>query len=266
MITSSDITFDFLKKRPLSNSSLKSFKRSPLHYIHYLNSYSKSTPAQVLGNLIDCLILTPDDFENKFSISPYINRRTNQGKEDYAKFNQFSKGKIIATQDQLNTALKVKDSVFKNREAMLVLNNITSTQKRVEWVDEETQLPCVAMLDGLGDEYVLELKTSIDASPSSFIKSAFDYQYHLQASIYSECTKKPVNFIVVENNEPYGVCVYKPTYDFIALGKQMFRQLLRDFKYCIELSGFDKGYEWRTQGYQTLDIPKYAKKQLIYQD
>jgi PDDEXK-like domain of unknown function (DUF3799) len=57
------------EQRPLSYSSLKQFT-TPAHFVEYLRQKKEVTPAMRFGNLVDCLVLTPDDFPDKYIIVP----------------------------------------------------------------------------------------------------------------------------------------------------------------------------------------------------
>ena len=80
------VTKELLQQRPLSFSSLKEFIRSPRHYVNYLTRERKQTEAMLFGAICHKLILEPQDFEKEYIIEPEFNKRTNQGKDDYAAF------------------------------------------------------------------------------------------------------------------------------------------------------------------------------------
>jgi len=237
-----------------------------MHYKHYLSaSPSEPSPAQVLGSMVDCFILTPDNFDKKFVMKPELNLRTNEGKKLMEEFQLANAGKYVVDQEQFDKASAIKDAVFSNEQAVELLSKITQTQSRNTWTDEITQLPCVGLLDGEGDDVILELKTSHNAHHDNFVKDAHNYLYHMQTAMYYDSLvakgKKniKIKFLVVETTEPYGVCVYTASKDFLALGRKVFYETLNDFKTCLNDNLFDIGYKPTT-----LDIPYWAKRQLQY--
>lgn len=268
------ITQEFLQNRPLSFSALKEFLRSPMHFKYYMTTPAKSRKlppamanAMAMGKLIDCLILTPDNFEKKFAVHSF-NIYSYSDKPKYEIFCDNNKGKIIVTKEDHEKALMIRDAALSNPESSKVFNRIEQTQKEYRWTDEETGLPCIAYTDAEGKNLTAELKSTQNASPKSFEKDAYNFNYPFQTGFYKEAqiacnvSSNETKYIVIEKEAPYGVAVYTPTPEYIELGRKMFRQTLRDFKVCLDNNAFDQGYEyWAGSGESlTLDLPAWAKK------
>ncbi len=145
---------------------------------------------------------------------------------------------------------------------------VTKTQSKIKWEDKETGLPMIGYLDMEAEKFIADLKSTTDAHPDEFMKSAINFDYHIQAAIYLEAMahrgKFPdYYFIAVEKTAPYGVSVLKATKDFIALGNQEYRKLLQEFKFCMQQNAFDQSYEFRSPvGYYQMDLPGWAKNKL----
>lgn len=262
MITKEDVI-----KRPLSFSSLKAFERSPLHYMQYVKERRKETPAMALGSLIDCLLLTPDEFSNRFVIKPdfSVGEGIRAKKKIWEEENQ---GKSWITQEQFDEATNIVYAVTQNPVAKEMIGKVTETQKKLTWTDKETGLPMISYLDMKGEKFIVDLKSTTDAHPDEFTRSAAIYEYYLQAAIYLEGMKykgefPDFYFIVVESKAPYGVAVYKANKEFLELGKQQYHKLLQEFKFCMEEGMFDQSYQFRAvAGYYQLDLPGYLKAKI----
>lgn len=55
----------------LSYSSIVSFMKSPKTFIDYKLKERKTTDAMIFGNLVHCLILQPEEFDNQFSVKDF---------------------------------------------------------------------------------------------------------------------------------------------------------------------------------------------------
>lgn len=267
-----EITMEFLEKRPLSYSSLKQFRRSPLHYITYLTQKKEATPALIFGNMFDCLLLTPDEFEKRFVVAPEINKRTNAGKEQFEQFIEANKGKTIVTKEMIEGANKMIESVNNHRVASEILKANGTVQRKMNWVDTKTKLPCTMQSDFDSDEIniVCDIKSTTDASESKFMRDAFEYGYHIQCAMYLEAFRRKMfrfprfAFIVIEKEPPFAVNVFnKISESFIKLGQQEIETLRQEFVHAMENKLFNQAYDFRSvDGGSILDLPAYAKHRI----
>lgn len=262
---------EILKTRRLSYSSLKAFKKSPQHFVHYLMTRFEPTPAMVTGSAFDCMVLTPDSFEKEYAVIPKVDRRTKSGKEAYVLWLAKNEGKTHITQDQYNQAIAMKESLMSNDIGSRIVNFKGQVQKKLLWSDKETGFDFVGYADKDCKDYILDVKTCADASPEKFERDAHKLGYPLQAACYLLAThtlfKRPFIYVCVENKEPYGVAVYQATQDFIQYGLNEYNKLIKSLRYCIDNNGFNKSYDFHFElkageSYGLLDIPGYAKREL----
>lgn len=109
-----------------------------------------------------------------------------------------------------------------------VANAIFSVDGRAEqslyWIDDATGITCRGRIDWIHPRALVDLKTTINASPGKFSRSLVDYGYALQAAWYSQgyeaVTGKRLPFIhvVVEKDPPHLVAVYQVDGDALAYG------------------------------------------------
>lgn len=264
------ITMEFLKERPLSYSSLSWFAISPAHYIHYLTAPRETTPALLMGGLVDVLLLTPEDYEKKYVIMPKFGT-SNKDKAAKEEFFKNNRGRTAITQQMKDEASRIVDALKINPLSRHYLDKITQTQRKMEWKCKETGLPFIAYLDmDIEGEYIGDLKCMADASPDEFNRAAYNFGYHLQVGIYRNGYKEKFFkfprffFLVAEKGAPYGVAVYdKLTPDFLKLGEEQFAHLKQEFLFCMENNLWHQSYEFRTvAGGYILDLPGYAKTKL----
>jgi hypothetical protein len=238
----------------ISHSKLECFRRRPaLYYKKYIaKTIEREEPSTAfrVGSAAHCSVLEPTEWAKRYAVKPEgIDRRTKDGKEKWAQFEEQNAGKTIIDQDEAATVLKMRDAVFENKlgaqllgrgvpEATWRTGGSMPLQCRSDWFNP----------DGCelteGRAYVADLKTveSLDDETfSNFERAVFRFGYHRQAGFYlpliTELWSKPVFdfvFIVVEKCEPFGVAVFKLTDDAVALGQDETVADLRDLKRCID--------------------------------
>jgi hypothetical protein len=237
-----------MKRDYLSYSALKAFAKSPNHYLQYVNREFVETPAMVLGSALHCAVLEPDEYVNRYVIAPKFDRRTKAGKEQAEAWELASDGKthITAEQDQAVQAMK---HAIRSHDVAFRLLNKTCPELPVEGEIEGMQFKGV--IDALGDIWVVDIKTTTDASPEGFRKQASNLDYHLQAAIYTQLTGRAFRWIAVESAPPYNVAVYEPTVDSMDAAHAYLRNLIADF---IAWDGQPVGYG---ENIYELDLPPW---------
>lgn len=257
------IDMNFLESRPLSYSSLKNFLKSPQHYIQYITEKKEPTAAMIFGSLVDCLLLTPDDFENQFAVLPEINRHTNEGKAQYAALQDAAQGKTLIDAETLTQAQDLITALNNNASVKSYLDRVEKTQVKFNF--EIDGLPFVSKLDIIGDTFICDFKTAASAEPNSFTKSALNFDYDLQAAIYLKAVKKEKVFpdyfwIAAEKDKPFACSVIKADADFLEFGQKKLEKGIENFKYCMRENLFNKSYDfWTASGIFFAELPNWLK-------
>lgn len=253
-----------LSERPLSYSSLMVFKRSPAHYMYYLDHPTKETPALLFGRFFHALILQPDKVKSKFVVAPNVDRRTTLGKLHWELFTKTIKNKTIISEGDWNTALEMQKAITVNEAASKCINQIGQTEKKIKFAIKGLEM--ISYIDGISENFLFELKTTTDASPDRWYREAYNFNYHIQAGVYQKGyaakTGKymPMRYLVIEKTEPYGISIMNATSDYMDAGTFEFSKLVDEFKYCMKNKLFEMSYDFRAVGdYYTLDLPPWAK-------
>lgn len=245
----------------LNQSKLGALRQCPAKFKYILDAEEKSSPAQDMGQLFHSLVLEPDSFNDRYFCLPEIDRRTTKGKELYAELTALHADKIPVKPDDFNAAHEMAAAVRNNTHANYLLQG-AHTELTLDWVDEATGVACKARVDAYNEELgiVVDLKTTVDASPQGFPKKLLQYGYHRQAAWYLEALKRNGEaaehfvFIAVEKTPPFLVGVYRISDDTIRLSKAENEKLLRIYAECKRTDTWP-GY---TQGIEDISIPDYA--------
>ncbi len=263
---------DYHANAAISKSGLDLIRRSPLHYWEaYLNPEGegrKVTDALRMGTAFHVLVLEPDQYRNLVAVAPDVDKRTKAGKEEWQAFEYANDGKIIVKPKENDTLHRMAESVLKKKAAMIALKGKGHVEASLFWQDPITLQECRCRPDWLRtDGLLVDLKTTTDASPAGFEKSAYNYRYHVQAAFYREGVLRAAGantegfvFIAVEKEPPYAVGVYHATEEFMRLGEIDFR---RDMEVYAEAMTSDNwpGYP---DTIEPLALPRWVSKQLEY--
>ena len=173
--------------------------------------------------------------------------------------------RIVLTKDQLVELGKVAGAVARHPEAKPMLREAQIREATIVWEDAR-QVPCKVRLDAIGyyglQPFIVDLKTTTDASPAGFARKAWDLGYHLQAAWYVDalaesrgCGTPAFYFIAVEKDSGL-VSVHQATDAFLDAGREAYRKALDQFADAWH-SGVWPGYP---EEIHALDVPAWARK------
>ncbi len=240
--------------KALSKSGLDQFRRSPAHFRAWQDGTTKneSSPALEFGTAVHMAILEPELFAKSYAVFTG-DRRTKDGKAAYEAI--IAAGLTPLNQEQWDNITGAAAAVHAHPAAAPLLNGI---QTEVSCFDSWNGVKVKARIDGLAKDYIIDVKTTQDASLSAFAKSCAQFRYHVQAAWYQRITG--INrfvFIAVEKEAPYGVACYELDQLAIDVGHSIIDEQLKTFIECQELNSWPC-YPSTTQ---TLSLPTWAMRQ-----
>lgn len=231
----------------ISKSHLDKIAKSPRHYWEaYINperERQEPTAAMILGTAIHTAVLEPDTWASRYAQAPEdINRRTKEGKERWAAFENENAGKVILDAEDWQAVLRVRDAVHTHPVAGPLLRGGVSEQTVYATCPETGDLikcRCDYLLDERG--MIVDLKSTEDASPAGFGKSVANFRYHLQPPWYQDVFRQAFGeappfwvFVAVEKSRPHAIGVYYVDPDMVASARSEARALHRRIVACRE--------------------------------
>jgi exodeoxyribonuclease VIII len=241
----------------ISKSGLDLINKSPLHYWdRYFNpnAQEKKTAALTFGSAVHTKILEPSEFDKKYAIAPTIDRRTKDGKSKWDDFVSAHTNHEIITSDDYALIERINEAVLDHHQSSLLLSKLTT----VEEVFTHEDMKCKP--DGITSlNIVLDLKTTEDASPYAFGRSALKYRYDVQAAFYTDIleanglTVEGFVFIAVEKTAPFAVAVYVIEDEDINKGREKYLENLKVWRECKDTG------KWPGYGMGKLMLPNYGK-------
>lgn len=253
---------DYAKKlEGLNQSKLALFKRSPHKFKVLAGVEREDTDALKIGRAIHTAVFQPELFNGEFFCLPEIDRRTTKGREEYAALVSANPDKTVLKKDEFNKALEIATEVRGNRHVMRLIEG-AHAEMSVQWKDSDTGILCKARLDCYNEELgtVVDLKTTIDASPAGFARKLYAYGYNRQAAWYLDSLRAHNEaayhfvFIAVEKEPPYSLGLYRLSDEAIKLSRTENQALLRRYAECLRTDSWP-GY---TDGIEDISIPKYG--------
>lgn len=229
----------------VSNTVLSSIARSPAHCyaLHVVEDRRKqaTTPAFFAGTLAHCAILEPAALLDRYMLKPEgLDMRTKEGKAWKAAL---PAGVLTIDADEYATALAQRDAVQGVPElAELLADGVAEVS--AFWRDDETGLQGKCRPDWVhtlsdGRVILVDVKTTIDASPSQFGRSVWRYGYHRQAAWYSAGYARAAGvevagfvFAAVTNAHPFIGAAHTLDDDYMRIGQDECRRLLDEYADC----------------------------------
>ena len=257
------MTEDYYSMHPIKDGVNWSFLKMGLNrsWHHAYEAYvlgmqAPPSPSMKRGTLIHTLVLEPIEFDNRYAVAPEINRRTKAGKEAWAEFVEQSAGKDVITMDEYDEAMACQMQVLTHPWMSRVLDDPrVKFEAMVRGESPPTQyygrtVPCRAKLDVLVDTelsaielnentvdrgtFVLDLKTTTDASEDAFRRSIYRYQYHAQLAFYADLAGVSTAYIVaVETSGSHQVAVYELSHHTLEEGRKIYQEALDQFVQCL---------------------------------
>lgn len=265
--------WDWLKKRPLSASSLKNFFESPKHYSNKMLFPRKpGTEDQLLGRAIETLALEKDKFDKQFRVFEKATGTGSRAKNEEALLQAKSDGVMLITPEQLQRSEYAYESLMDHNEARTLIENKIKVQQELRWTDRQTKIPLLGYLDFTSKawemDWIVDLKTGPNVEPEIFNKTLFKLFWHIQGATYLEAYKEiyykfpSFIFLGVETKDPYNISVNFFEDKAAERAKKEFHHGLIAFKKCVEEFRFNEGYEFwlmETRSYFGVRYPGYYK-------
>lgn len=262
----------------ISKSGLDLVNKSPLHYHYkYLDPTRKAEREkewQKTGSAVGMAIAEPDLFKEKYAaiddteiceeIGGTKPRTTNKYKGWFEAKSSELAGKTIITVDEFNEFIAMRDAAFKNKAVRFLLGE-GQAERSFYFTDKATGAECRIRPDWLAvfHGWIVDIKTSIDASPDVFSRSVVKYRYHVQDPFYTDgmaangFDAKGFAFIVIEKTPPHPVGVYFLPKEAKAQGRKEYRRNLEDYALSVG-SGIWPGYV--AEKLHEITLPHWAFK------
>lgn len=236
----------------IRRSDLWIINKTPYHFRYRMDHEKEQTKAMLFGSAIHAYILEPDTFRQQYAIAPDCDRRTKDGKEEWADFLDLcaETGADPISIDEMQTINEMAAVLKTNPLAVQLLTG--KHEQEFYWTDDLTGERCKCKVDCIttwdGQDWIVDYKTTESCEDGHFERSVAKYGYQFQAGMYCEgvfqstLTEHRFAFVAQEKSAPYAVRVYLCDPEWVLRGYDKFRELIGIYHQCNE-TGFWPGYE-----------------------
>jgi exodeoxyribonuclease VIII len=234
--------------------------QSPLHYKLARTFASVPSAAMQFGTAVHCGVLEPQRFDAAVACAPTVDKRTKDGRAEWAAFVAGNAHKVVLDADAYERAHNTISAVRAHPGAAELLDGALF-EVSLFWNDARYGVPCKCRWDLFNHGGVVDLKTTSNASPAEFARQIVNFNYHVQAAHYLSGGEHARNeaprffaFIVVESEPPHAVACYALPGNAILAGAHLMNQALE--RYAAALAAG----EW--PGYpdtiEQIQLPRWA--------
>jgi hypothetical protein len=254
-------------RRALSQSGAKLLlpPSAPAHFRYAMDHPPKTKPHYDMGHAVHTLVLgagpqidiiAADDWRTKAAQT--------QRKAAHAA------GHVPLLTHEYAEAYAMRDAVLSHPIAGRLFDPATGDPERsLYWQDDETGTPLRGRVDWLRHAVggmpttIVDLKTTKNANPKAFGKTAADFAYHRQQFTYRWGARELLGvevgfvFVLVETEPPYLVSTPELDDEAEAIGAREMRQAIDIYAECME-TGDWPGYSTEIE---QVSLPRWYTRQ-----
>jgi hypothetical protein len=211
--------------------------KSPEYFRFMMNNPQPATPAMKFGSAFHMNVLQPQEFNKGYAVSPKFDRRTKQGKEDYAEFIKNNVLKTIISEDDYHLIEQMTDKLMRDSDAKTLIS-AGDKERIIVWNNEEYNVNCKGMLDVYREDsdIIIDLKTTSDID--KFRWSASKFNYDSQAYIYSNLFGYEMLFMVIDK-ETLQIGLFDCSPQFYESGEDKVRRATDAYDLFYKTEDFD---------------------------
>jgi len=212
----------------VTNSMLSLLNKSPQHLQRMLEGHKEESSALNFGKAFHTIVLEPEKFETDIAV---FEGKTRRGKV-WEEFKEKNEGITIITEAEYKKILDMRKHLVTPDESYEFIENSTHEVVNV-WntlnINCKGKVDCV--YDSNDKKILIDVKTTQDASPDAFRRSAYKYGYHRQAAFYTDgMGADEFWFAVVEKEAPYRTGLYKASDEFLNNGRIEISKLMEKYR------------------------------------
>lgn len=227
----------------VGSSSLKHILRSPAHYLAYTKEDHAPTRAMELGTAIHQAILEPNLFKDNAIVKPKFSGKGARDAEDQWLMSHADK--LILKQDDMDIVDGILNSITHHALVSKLLAH-GAAEESYFWIDEETGILCKCRPDYLREGHIIvDVKSTIDASPDGFPTQIARMKYHVSAAYYLDGVSAVIGqkfddflALAIEKESPYAMCVHRLDSGAIDAGRMLYKKALKSLARCRETNHY----------------------------
>lgn len=231
----------------MNASSLKKLSRS---LNHYLCQDTEQTTPMMKGVALHDFVehkFAGRDFENHYTYTPTVDKRTKAGKEILDQFMRENSHLKILSEADYKDVVAMGNAILSNPDFWKFLKD-ADVEEVILWNHEGIKSKARLDYSKKKEHVITDLKTCQDASIRGFRSAVLRYLYHLQAQWYRigyravHGTLPTFIFAAVENHPPYNTALYSLSDELLDEAQDMINRAIDLYKRFIDGELVCKGY------------------------
>jgi len=249
----------------LSFSSISKFMQSPRHFMAYKLKTTEATQAMIFGDLVDCMLTSPDELEDRFcSLPDGASLASHDAIDIFYKFfgiesdRAFAKvderraivrmklaqlTKRVISSDQKALAERIVKSLRANDAANYILDAGTQTQKDIEF--KAFGWDWRGKLDLYGHGVLIsDIKKVVSAQFIKAYRTIEQMNYETQAAIYQKGIGEQLPFYFLCYDGTAHCSVIRLSQARIDAAWNKLGDVMERFERCIALNEWNTSYDF----------------------
>ncbi len=237
----------------------------------------KDTDASDWGSLMDCWVLDPNRFKNKYAVAPatyladgrkkgdpQIEKPWNRNATFCKEWEEAQGDKVIIKAAELAESQTAIKALHSDPEiSQVILGSEHQVMVVAEYQDRETDIVVpvkilidIKPLESSGyQKQLFDFKTSVSADPARWPRLVFERGYHVQAAFYLDIyvaatgeDRLEFGHIVQENSAPWETSRMVLSQEFLNMGREAYIHALKKYCQCLKTN------EWPSYPQSHLNI------------
>jgi exodeoxyribonuclease VIII len=215
------------------------------------------------GTAVHSWVLEPDSFNDNYLVGPNVGRVSTTWRNAVRE----NPDKILLTSSEHRDLVGMKNSLIEHPKCCNALFHSKGENEQSFFAkDPQTGLELKCRADRyLENGYIVDLKTTLDASANAFAKSMASFNYHIQAAFYQHVIEQSTGerprgftFAAVEKEAPYACQFFLLSEDSMAEGHRQVRKLLNQLAELTHTCPDDSPWPSYNTETTVLELPRWA--------
>ena len=244
LIYSSMPNEEYHSREGISSTAVKTVFKSSL--AHWKGSVRKHKAAFDLGSAVHAMVLEP---ERDLVVRGPSDRRGAKWKDKQA---ELTVDQVLLPEGEFDIARNMADNIMSHPDAAPLFNKHMLSEQSIFVPCPKTGLMLKCRPDTLSPSTagfnIVDIKTTVDASPEGFAKQVWNFGYAIQDAYYRRVCRLAgldVNdfmFVAVEKEPPYVVAVHVLASEYIDWADKVVMDVLYRIKEAEERGAFQTGW------------------------
>lgn len=231
---------DYHAHAGISSTAVKTVFKSSL--AHWKGAVRPPKAAFDLGSAVHALVLEP---HRNLVVRGPADRRGNKWKDAQ---HDLAPDQVLLPEAEYDQAQTMAENIMAHPIAGSYFDKDMLAEQSIFVECPDTGLLLKCRPDALSCNLILDIKTTVDASPAGFDKQVWQYGYGIQDAFYRRvCSLAGIDvddfmFVAVEKQPPYVVAVHVLSNEYIEWADNVVSDMLHRIKYAEETGKYLTGW------------------------